>query len=144
MAATSQVSLGYPKPRDGLSKVVKIVRTDTTGFLGAWLPKDSVITGIYVIGHVASNAGTTATIGIGTTATANELMTGYDVKTAATGEGYSPAGAAAVGTALMTKTTADTPIYGIYAETGGASNAGGPWFVKIEYSVVGGGEDFQI
>lgn len=144
MAATNFVSLSYPKVRESLEKVVKILRTDTTAFVGAWLPKDAVITGMYVVGQVASNAGTTATISLGTTATSNELLASYDVRTAATGEGYNPAGAAAVGTAFMEKLTADTPVYAVYAETGTASSAGGPWFVKIEYSVVGGGETIQL
>src|SRR5574343_388768 len=129
MAATSFVSLSYPKPREALEKVVKIVRTDTTAFVGAYLPRDAIITGMYVVGHAASDAGTTAT---------------YDVKTAATGEGYSPAGAAAVGTAFMTKLTADTPVYAKYTESGTASTAGGPWFVKIEYVIPGPGETIQI
>lgn len=144
MAATSIVSLSYPKVRESLEKVVKIVRTDTTAFVGAWLPRDAVITGMYVIGQVASNAGTTATIDVGTTSSANELLASYDVKTAATGEGYNPAGAAAVGTAFMEKLTGDTPIYAKYTETGTASSAGGPWYVKIEYAVVGAGETIQL
>lgn len=144
MAASSQVSLSYPKTRDALEKVVKIVRTDTTAFLGTWLPKDAVITGMYVVGYAASDAATTGTISVGTTTSANELLASYDVKAAATGEGYSPAGAAAVGTAFMAKLTADTPVYAKYAESGTASTVGGPWFVKIAYSVVGSGEDIQL
>lgn len=144
MAATSIVSLSYPKTRDSLEKVVRIVRTDTTAFIGAWLPKDAVITGMYVIGAAASDAGTTANVSVGSTATATEYLAAFDVKTAATGEGYSPAGAAAVGSAFMNKLTADTPVYAKYAETGGASTTGGPWFVKIEYSVVGPGETIQL
>ena len=144
MAATNFVSLSYPKTRESLEKVVKVVRTDTTAFVGAWLPKDAVITGMYVIGQAASNAATSASISVGTTATANELLDAYDVKTAATGEGYNPAGAAAVGTAFMEKLTADYPVYAKYVEDGTASSAGGPWYVKIEYSVVGSGETIQM
>jgi len=144
MAATSFVSLSYPKTRESLEKVVKIVRTDTTAFVGAWLPKDAVITGMYVIGQAASDAGTTGTISVGSTATSNEYLSAYDVKTAATGEGYNPAGAAAVGTAFMEKLTSDKPVYAVYAETGTASTAGGPWYVKIEYAVVGSGETIQL
>lgn len=144
MAATSQVSMSYPKVRESYEKFIKIVRTDTTAFVAAHLQKDAVITGLYVIGQAASDAGTSADISIGTTATSNEIISAFDVKTAATGEGYNPAGAAAVGTYMCSKLTADTPIYAKYAEAGTASAAGGPWFVKIEYSVVGGGENIQI
>ena len=129
-----------PKARALLTKIGSIARTDTTAKELFGLPKDAIIAGIYVIGAAASNAGTTATIGTGSTATANEHMTGYDVKTAATGEGYSAAGAAAVGSAFMTKQTADIPVYGIYAETGAAGTAGGPWYVKYEYYLPGPGE----
>ena len=144
MAATTQVSISYPKPRGSLEKTIKIVRTDTTSFLAGWLPKDAVITGMYVIGQAASNAGTSASVSVGNTATANEFLNAFDVKTAATGEGYSPAGAAAVGTAFMEKLTSDVPVYAIYAESGTASSSGGPWYVKIEYSVVGSGETIQM
>lgn len=144
MAATSFVTLSYPKNREAEEKYVKIVRTDTTAFLGAWLPKDAVVTGIYVIGHAASDAATTAVVGIGTTTSANEILASFDVKTAATGEGYNIGGAAVVGTFLASKLTADTPIYAKYAETGTASTTGGPWYVKIEYVVVGPGEDVQM
>ena len=144
MAATNPVNHSYPKARCNLEKFIKIVRTDTTAFVGAWLPKGAVVTGLYVIGHAASDAATTGTISVGTTATSNEIISAYDVKTAATGEGYNPAGAAAVGTYMASKLTADTPVYAKYAETGTASTTGGPWFVKIAYSVVGAGEDIQL
>jgi hypothetical protein len=144
MAATSFVSLSYPKPRSCQEKFIKVVRTDTTAFVGAWLPKDAVITGLYVIGQAASDAGTSAVIDVGSTSTATEYIASYDVKTAATGEGYNPAGAAAVGSAMASKLTADTPVYAKYTEAGTASTAGGPWFVKLEYVVVGSGENVQI
>lgn len=144
MAATRFVSLSYPKTRESLEKTVKILRTDTTAFVGAWLPKDAVITGMYVVGHAASDAGTSASVNVGNTSTATEYLSAFDVKTAATGEGYSPAGAAAVGTVFMSKLTSDQPVYAKYVEAGTASTAGGPWFVKIEYSVVGSGEDIQL
>jgi len=144
MAAGLFVNLSYPKPRAAQEKFIKVVRTDTTAFQGAYLPKDAVVTGLYVIGQAASDAGDSAIIGIGTTTSANEIMASYDVKTAGTGEGYNPAGAAAVGTYMATKLTADTPVYAKYTEAGTASSAGGPWYVKIEYVVVGSGEDVQM
>ena len=129
-----------PKARGTLTKMGSLARTDTAAKELFGLPKDALIVGIYVVGGTASDAGTTATIGIGSTASANEYMTGYDVKTAATGEGYNPAGAAAVGSALCSKLTTDVPVYGIYAESGTASNIGGPWYIKVEYYLAGPGE----
>ena len=95
------------------------------------------------IGHAVNTAVTSASLGIGSTTSANEFMTGFDIKTAATGEGYNPAGAAAVGSAMMTKLTVDTPVYAKITSAGG-SDGGGPWFVKIEYFVTGPGEDAQM
>lgn len=143
MAATSQVSLSYPKPRESLEKFFKVLYTDTTAFNCGVLPKDAVITGLYVIGHAVSGAVTSAVIGLGTSTNANEILASYDVKTAATGEGYNPAGAAAVGTAMAAKLTADTPLYAKYTGVGG-SDSGGPWFIKVEYTVPGAGEDIQM
>jgi len=137
---TAQVGLSYPKPRELLTKFFKISRTDTTGTKKAALPKGSVIGGAYVIGGVASDAATTATISFGSSATATEYVSGFDVKAAATGEGYSPVGAAAVGSTFGVPITTDVQVYGIYAETGTASTTGGPWIVKLEYFVPGSNE----
>lgn len=128
-----------PKARDCLSKYIRVARSDTTAAVKAWLPRDAVIGGMYVIGAVASDATTSASISVGTTATSNELIDAYDVKTAATGEGYNVAGAAAVGSAMASKLTVDTPVYAKYTFSG-ANTTGGPWTVKIEYFVTGPGE----
>lgn len=133
------ITLSYPKPRSCQEKVIPITRTDTTAAVMAWLPKNAVISGMYVIGAVASDATTSASVSIGSTSSANEFLAAFDVKTAATGEGYSPAGAAAVGSAMMTPLTVDTPVYGKYTFSG-ANTAGGPWYVKLEYFVTGPGE----
>jgi hypothetical protein len=83
------------------------------------------------ISGVASDAGTTATVSIGTSATATELISGHDVKTAATGRhAFMVTGAA---TSMGTVVTADTVIYAKYAETGGASS-NGAWKVTLFYS----------
>lgn len=129
-----------PKARGTLTKMGSIARTNTTAVDLFSLPKSAIIVGIYVIGGVASDAATTATIGIGSSASANEYMTGYDVKTAATGVGYNTAAGKAVGSALGTKLTSDKNVYGIYAESGTASTTGGPWIVKVEYYIPGPGE----
>jgi hypothetical protein len=102
----------------------------TTGTLIMALPKGARILGFMVQG-VASDAGTTATIGIGTTTSANQLVTGYDVKTSASGRG--PAFPVQVSGSMGTVLTADTQIYAIYAETGGASTVGN-WVVTCFYT----------
>lgn len=128
---------GEPKNRDLLAKVFKVTRTDTTASIKAYLPKDAVLAGAYVLGGPVSNAGTTGTLSVGTTSTSNEIVSAFNLIT--NGVGYVPVGTA--GTSLFgTKLTADTPIYAKYAETGTASNAGGPWEVKLEYYIPGPGE----
>jgi len=127
-----------PKARSLLTKMGTIAYTNTTATVLFGLPKDALIVGIYVIGAAASAAVTSAVIGIGSTTAANEYMASYDVKTAATGEGYNPAGAAAVGSAMATKLTADVSVYGKYTGVGGGDS--GSWVVKVEYYVTGPGE----
>jgi hypothetical protein len=133
------VTMSYPKPRATQAKLATMTFADTTARELFKLPKYAVIVGIYVIGATASDAATTGTLSIGTSVTATELMSGYDVKTAATGEGYNPAGAAAVGSAMGTPLTTDKSIYGIYAETGTGA-AAGAWTIKVEYFMTGPGE----
>ena len=145
MAATSQVSMSYPKPRDSQTKFVKILRTDTTAFQGAMLPRDAVITGLYVIGQAVCNASVgSGFINLGNTTTANEYIASYDVCTTATGYGYNPAGAKADGATLGERLTADTPIYAKFVEVSTSSSSGGPWYVKIEYAVLSSGETIQL
>ena len=116
-----------------LSKVVQVTRSDTIAFDAFVLPKGSVIAGAYVLGPVVSNAVTTAIIDVGTNpGTADELVDNFDVKT--NGKGYFNV-AGAGGTSMGTQLTADTLYKARYNETGGASTAGGPWLVKVEYYV---------
>jgi hypothetical protein len=130
-----------PKARLVQSKFITITRDDTTASKMAVLPARAVVCGLFVSGEAASDAGTSASISVGTTSTANELVATYDVKTAATGEGFSAVGGAAVGTALMVRNDGNTDIYAKYAESGTASTTGGPWIVRIDYFVTGAGEE---
>ena len=128
-----------PKGRDLITKLGTLAYTDTTAKQLFALPKGAIIAGIYIIGATASNAGTTATVSVGSSATSNEYVSGFDVKTAATGVGYNPAAGKAVGSAMCTPITADTIVYGIYAESGTAGSAGA-WTIKMEYYMPGPGE----
>lgn len=117
-------------PKSAQIKTRALTRTMTTGTLVATLPKGSRILSLDLAG-TASNAGATATIGIGTTAAANQLATGVNVLAAGQGNGVTPI--VGVAGAMGPVLTVDTPIYFIYAETGAASNAGS-WFVHIKYT----------
>lgn len=111
------------------SKTRSVTRTMTAATALMTLPKGSRIIGI-VFGGVASDAGTTATVSVGTTVGGpTEFLNARDVKTAGTGTGnfwISDHNAASV---LST----DTVVYGLYAETGTAS-AAGQWEVSILYT----------
>ena len=118
-----------------ITKTCQIARTDTTAFNAFTIPKGAVLCGAYVMGLVASDAATTATLNVGSNpGTTNEVIAAYDVKTAGSGVGYYTAGSKA-GTSMGSAFTADTLIKARYSETGTASTTGGPWLVKVEYYI---------
>lgn len=120
-----------PPAVDILTKTVQIARTDTTAFDAFVLPKGVVICGAYVLGTTASNAGTSATVSVGSNpGTTNECVAAFDVKT--NGAGYFAVGATG-GSGIGTQLTADTLMKAKYTESGVASSAGGAWLVKVEY-----------
>lgn len=110
-------------------KTRNVARTMTSGTAIMTLPKGSRF--LYaVISGVESNSATAATVSLGTSATATELISGHDVKTAATGRhAFMVTGAA---TSAGTVFTTDQVIYAKYAETGAATT--GAWKVTVFYS----------
>jgi hypothetical protein len=117
-------------PKSLSTKTRSVARTMTTGTQVATLPKGSRIIG-FLLNGVASDAGTTATLSIGSTTTATEYVNGADVKTAASGVG--PTLLPGVSGVLGTVLTVDTGIFVKYAESGTAS-AAGAWKVTILYT----------
>lgn len=124
-----------PPAKEVYLKAFSVSRTDTTASLKCVLPGDASILDIDING-VASNAGTTATISIGSTAAnSNEYVNAQDVKTA----GGKVRPTASLSTSLpnlepIPLTGSDLPIYAKYAETGVASSAGGPWTILVWYT----------
>lgn len=135
------VTLSYPKPRSTQTKLAAVTYADTTARQIAVLPKYAVIVGIYVIGSTTASGGTVSaeTLNIGTSTTSTELVAGFDVY-GTTGEGYHAVGATAVGSAMTTPLTVDTPIYVKVIEATGSGATAGSWTVKIEYFVTGPNE----
>jgi hypothetical protein len=121
-----------PSRKDCSCKAFLVSRTDTTASLKAVLPADASIINVFMTG-VASNAGTTATVSVGTTATATEIINAQDVKTA--GGMIRPTTSFSTNFPNVTPVPlgADIQIFAKYAETGAASSAGGPYTVVIEY-----------
>jgi len=124
-----------PAPKDGALRFFQLARTETTGVLKCVLPGNASILGFLIWG-VASNAGTTATISIGSTsANANEYVNGQSVLT-----GGLVIPTASLSTNLpniepIPATGQDIYLYAKYAETGAASSAGGPWKIAVWYAV---------
>lgn len=112
-------------------KSFPVTRAMTAGTDRAFvLPKNARIIG-YALSGTASDAGTTATLSIGTTSgTPVEHVNALDVKAAATGSGFGFL--RGVTAAVGNKLTGDTIIYVKYAETGGASTVGS-WWLDVTY-----------
>lgn len=109
--------------------VGQIARTDTTARVLGYIPAGCIPISLMWVGPANSDAATTATMSVGYT-TGTEFLNGVNVKASSTTQTF-PAAGAALGAALSA--TADTPITGVYAETGTASTTGGPWTIRIEY-----------
>lgn len=117
-------------PKGVVAKTRNVLRTMTTGTLLMTVPKGSRIL-YFIVEGVASDAGTSSVMGVGTTAAANQYITGYDVKTSASGRG--PAMPVMVSGSLGVVLTADTQIYGLITEVGGASTVGN-WKLTCVYT----------
>ena len=111
--------------------VGSIARTDTSAKVLFTLPAGAIPVALTYASPAVSNAGTTATISVGKSGgTGVEFLTTQDVKGSGGSGHQHPAGPAA--SLYGTPLAAAVIVTGIYAETGGASNAGGPWLVMIE------------
>ena len=122
-----------PVSKDVVIKAFQISRTDTTAVMKAQLPADATIVDIQIYG-VASDAGTTATVSVGTNSTATQWINGLDVKTAG--------GKIAIGSAWQSANLpnfiglplgTDIQVWAKYAETGTASTTGGAYTVVLFY-----------
>lgn len=122
--------------KDVQVKTVAVARTNTAGTDVAFvLPRFARILG-FVLSGTASDAGTTATLSIGTTSgTPVEYVNAQSVLAAGAGNGVNllKGVTGAVGVSLL---TADTIVYFKYAETGGASTVGS-WQLSVLYTTGG-------
>ncbi len=108
-----------------------VARTDTTTKVLGVLPKAAVPTRLSLASATASNAGTTATVSVGTAATSNYFLNGFDVKGSTGSQQVFPTSATKLHAAVDSAN--DTVIVGLYAETGATSSGGGPWGVQMDY-----------
>lgn len=120
-----------PPAKNPMTKVVAVTRSMTTSTVVAVLPEGARIMS-FVLSGTASNAGTTASLSIGTTTTATEYVNALNVLAAGSGNGVQHL--VGVTGALGGQLSGDTSIYVKYAETGTASSAGA-WNLFINYVV---------
>lgn len=132
--SSTQKGLFYPKPRELLTKIVPIARTDSST-LKCVLPKDSVIVGVHIAQTVdaATDAGSFV---LGWSGSTSAVVSAFSMAT--TKVGLVNAGTS-LGSGCFTKLTEDKAILSTY--TVGSSTAGGTGYVVIEYFLAGPGED---
>ena len=93
------ISLSYPKPRELLSKIFPVARTDSS--TAKWvLPKDAIIAGVYVIQTVAASTAA-ATFSVGWSGSTTAVLNGFSMGT--TSVGYAASGTA-TGSGVGTQT----------------------------------------
>ena len=129
------VNQSTPKAKASLTKFFSVARTDS-GTEKCVIPKDSVITGVYVIQATACD-GTTGTLSIGYSGSATAIVNAFASSTNDAGY-HAVGGKAGADVIASTKYTADKIITSTF--TAGDSTSGGDGIVKIEYTVLGGGE----
>lgn len=133
--SASQLSLSYPKPRDGLRKYFRFARTDSST-AKCVLPKGAIIAGVVVTQDAAAVTGAAA-INVGWTGATTALLNAFSLPTATVGQ--ASAGAAA-GSQLIAGTPLDSDKTVICTYSVGTSTAGGTGFVQILYFMPGPGE----
>jgi hypothetical protein len=126
-------TLSYPKRRSTMQLVIPVARTDSAT-IKAWLPKDTVVTGVHVLQNVnAATATASFTVGLGSDA--DGILEAFTMATSKVG--LVNAGASA-GVSVLSKLTVDAPVTVSY--TVGSSTAGGTGFVMIDFFLAGPGE----
>ena len=121
-------------------KLATVTRSNTTIKAVGTLPASAQIVGVSVFGKTASDAATTATVKLSSrvsdgSAAAQDLTAAIDVKGANGLQILSGASNLAVANVLYLPNASSKPQHLLvtYAETGGASTTGGPWYFIIDY-----------
>lgn len=106
-----------------------LARTDTAAKNLFKLPAGAIPVRIRVWTAVLSNAGTTANVSFGKTGANTHFVNAFDVKGGAAATQNDPTATNLFGTVGA----AEIQVVGIYAETGTASSAGGPFHVALDF-----------
>lgn len=122
-----------PAPKNIYCKAFQVLRTNTVVTLKAAFPGQATIVNIDMLGSVNSNAGTTATVTLSMASNAGVLSTGV-VNVLTNGATTAPVQMTNLPNIQPVPMTGDVQITAVYAETGGASSAGGPWNFVVYYT----------
>jgi hypothetical protein len=129
------VNQSYPKPRQALTKIVSIARTDSSTEKCV-LPKGAVITNVRVL--QVDNAATAAgSFVLGWSGATSAILSAFSMAT--TKVGLVLAGTA-IGTIAGAGTALDSDKTVLATYTVGSSTAGGTGYVMIDYFLPGPGE----
>lgn len=127
-----QVTPITPASKDARVIAFQVPRTQTAAAVEAWLPADATIVSIIRELGVASDAGTSATVTITVTNGGGTVSTAADdVKTNGATTGFVQM--TSLPNLQPTPLNGDLKITAVYAESGTASNTGGPWNYVITY-----------
>lgn len=125
----SPTATNFPSGRKEVSFTTQVTRSNTSNTQsGLVLPAGFLVSGVRVLSQTVSNAGTVATISVGSTnSTTGVFVSALDVKSGGS------LGVSVPSTVLSGNVAigADTPVTVLYAEGGTASTTGGPWTVVI-------------
>lgn len=121
-----------PCNKDVVVKVFAVARTDTVAAVKCVLPGDSTILDMNIFSPVASDAATTAVVSVGIPGANTQFLNTVDVKAAA-GMIRPTAKLANMMNLENIPVSTDIQINAVYAETGGASTTGGPFYVIVSY-----------
>lgn len=126
--SVASTSTFFPRGRSTVLHTNQVARTDTSAKDLFTLKAGDIPLRLAIQGAAVSNAGTSATLSIGSTSNVAYFLAGFDVKGSG-GVGYATPSSTAN---LAVPLSFDTVVQATYAEAGTASSSGGPWTVILE------------
>lgn len=128
------VTMSYPKPRELMTKIVDIARTDSSTEKCV-LPKGAIVVDVEVLQEVNASTNTGSFV-LGWSGATSALINGFTMAT--TKVGLVKAGTAVGSAVCSTPLDSDKKVISTY--TVGSSTAGGTGKVIIKYFMPGAGE----
>jgi hypothetical protein len=119
-----------PYAKDVVVKAFTVSRADTVPVVKCVIPADATIIDIRGYSNAPSNAGTAAAISVGIPGSSTYFLNSVDVK--ASGK-LNTSALTGIFNLENLPVSGDIAITGSYAESGAASNTGGPFYFVVEY-----------